>query len=51
MKEFRGDSGRSYLTGLSMGGYCTWDLAAKYPGRFAYVPICGGIHGPPKFPR
>jgi predicted peptidase len=35
-----------------MGGYGTWDLAAKYPGRFAaYVPICGGIHGPPKFPQ
>jgi predicted peptidase len=50
MKEFHGDSGRIYLTGISMGGYGTWDLAAKYPHRFAaYAPICGGIHGPPNF--
>jgi predicted peptidase len=43
-KEFHGDLARSYLTGLSMGGYGTWHLASKYPGRFAaLVPICGGI--------
>jgi predicted peptidase len=43
-KEFHGDSARIYLTGLSMGGYGTWYLAAKYPGEFAaIVPICGGI--------
>jgi predicted peptidase len=43
-KEFKGDSKRTYLTGLSMGGYGSWDLAAKYPGKFAaVVPICGGI--------
>ncbi len=30
------------LTGLSMGGRGSWDLAAKYPERFAAVaPICG----------
>jgi predicted peptidase len=52
IKEFHGDRDRIYLTGLSMGGYGTWDLAAKYPNRFAaYVPICGGIHGPPEYPR
>lgn len=46
-KEFRGDSGRTYLTGLSMGGYGTWYLAGKYPGKFAaIVPICGGILEP-----
>jgi predicted peptidase len=34
---------RVYLTGLSMGGYGTWDLAARMPERFAAaVPICGG---------
>jgi predicted peptidase len=44
VKEFRGDPQRTYLTGLSMGGYGTWYLAAKYPGKFAaLVPICGGI--------
>ncbi len=37
------DTERIYLTGLSMGGYGTWALAAKYPERFAaIVPICGG---------
>jgi predicted peptidase len=46
MKEFNGDRERVYLTGLSMGGYATWDLAAKYPGKFAaHVPICGGVRG------
>lgn len=34
---------RVYLTGLSMGGYGTWSLAATHPERFAAVaPICGG---------
>jgi predicted peptidase len=43
-KEFRGDSKHTYLTGLSMGGYGTWDIASRYPGKFtAIVPICGGI--------
>ena len=43
-KEFHGDSARIYLTGLSMGGYGTWYLAGKYPGKFAAIaPICGGI--------
>ena len=46
-KEFHGDLKRTYLTGLSMGGYGTWHLAAKFPGRFAaLVPICGGVIRP-----
>ena len=37
------DARRVYLTGLSMGGYGTWELAARQPQRFAaVVPICGG---------
>ena len=37
------DKHRIYLTGLSMGGYGTWDLAERMPDRFAAVaPICGG---------
>jgi predicted peptidase len=37
------DTERIYLTGLSMGGYGTWALAAEYPERFAAIaPICGG---------
>ena len=43
-KEFKGDPKRSYVTGLSMGGFGTWDIAARYPHKFAaVVPICGGI--------
>jgi predicted peptidase len=46
-KEFQGDPRRIYLTGLSMGGYGTWHLAAKFPGKFAaLVPVCGGILRP-----
>lgn len=46
-KEFHGDPQRTYLTGLSMGGYGSWHLAEKYPGRFAaMVVICGGIRPP-----
>jgi len=37
------DPRRVYLTGLSMGGFGAWDLAARMPERFAaLVPICGG---------
>lgn len=40
---FRVDSDRIYLTGLSMGGFGSWRLAADHPDRFAaVVPICGG---------
>jgi predicted peptidase len=36
------DPDRVYLTGLSMGGYGTWEAASKYPNLFAaIVPICG----------
>ena len=36
------DTGRIYLTGLSMGGAGTWHLAAEHPRAFAAaVPICG----------
>lgn len=37
------DEKRVYLTGLSMGGYGSWELAMRQPDRFAAVaPICGG---------
>ncbi|MDB2687750.1 prolyl oligopeptidase family serine peptidase, partial [Mariniblastus sp.] len=37
------DQRRMYLTGLSMGGYGSWTMAANMPGKFAaVVPICGG---------
>lgn len=41
--DYRVDRDRIYLTGLSMGGYGTWNLAAVYPDYFAAIaPICGG---------
>ncbi len=41
--EYKVDKRRIYLTGLSMGGYGTWALAAEYPKVFAAIaPICGG---------
>ncbi|WP_309119278.1 prolyl oligopeptidase family serine peptidase [Paenibacillus sp.] len=41
--SFNVDEKRVYLTGLSMGGYGTWDLASSHPEKFAaIVPICGG---------
>jgi len=37
------DQDRIYVTGLSMGGFGTWSLAAYQPQRVAaLVPICGG---------
>lgn len=43
IKRYRVDPDRIYCTGLSMGGFGTWALAAAYPDRFAALaPICGG---------
>lgn len=43
MAHERVDTKHVYLTGLSMGGFGTWSLAAKHPERFAAIaPICGG---------
>jgi predicted peptidase len=42
-KEYSIDPNRIYLTGLSMGGYGTWDLLARRPKLFAAgAPVCGG---------
>jgi predicted esterase len=41
--SYRIDPKRIYVTGLSMGGYGTFDLAACYPQRFAAIaPLSGG---------
>jgi predicted peptidase len=46
-KNFPVDEKRIYLTGLSMGGYGSWKLAAEHGEIFAAVaPICGA--GNPK---
>jgi predicted peptidase len=43
IKTLRVDAGRVYLTGLSMGGFATWETAIEYPDTYAaIVPICGG---------
>ncbi|MCH8514338.1 MAG: prolyl oligopeptidase family serine peptidase [Kiritimatiellae bacterium] len=43
MEKHRVDADRVYLTGLSMGGYGSFRLAAEAPELFAAVaPICGG---------
>ena len=43
IKEYKCDESRQYLTGLSMGGYGAWSIAAAYPERWAaVVPVCGG---------
>ncbi len=43
VREHAVDTGRVYLTGLSMGGYGTWSLGLAHPEKFAAIaPICGG---------
>jgi predicted peptidase len=42
VSRYRIDKQRIYVTGLSLGGFGTWSLAAAYPDRFAAIaPICG----------
>lgn len=47
LKEFEQnpsvDTNCLYVTGLSMGGFGTWDIIARFPDKFAAAaPICGG---------
>jgi predicted peptidase len=43
VEKYKIDKDRIYVTGLSMGGFGTWSLAAYSPQRFAAIaPICGG---------
>lgn len=45
--EFGADPSRQYLTGMSMGGYGSWNIALDDPGRFAaIVPVCGAVLAP-----
>lgn len=42
-ENFPIDSNRLYVTGISMGGFGTFDLIQRHPNKFAAaVPICGG---------
>ncbi|RYD29767.1 MAG: phospholipase, partial [Verrucomicrobiaceae bacterium] len=37
------DPKRFYVTGISMGGFATWDLLGRAPKKIAAaIPICGG---------
>lgn len=50
LKQHPIDPKRFHVTGLSMGGYGTWDLLARAPERIASaIPIFGG--GNPKLAR
>lgn len=45
--EFGADPRRQYLTGMSMGGYGSWNIALDHPTRFAaIVPVCGAVLAP-----
>ena len=45
-RTYRVDADRISITGLSMGGYGTWNTAGFAPERFAAAaPICGGGNG------
>lgn len=41
--DYQIDTSQVYLTGLSMGGFATWQVATKYPNTYAaIIPVCGG---------
>ncbi|MEQ8524083.1 prolyl oligopeptidase family serine peptidase [Gracilimonas sp.] len=45
IENYRADSNRVYVTGLSYGGFGTWHLASSYPERFAAIaPVAGWGH-------
>jgi len=42
IRKYPVDTSRIYITGLSMGGYGTYDAIERYPDLFAAaVPVCG----------
>lgn len=43
IRKNRADENRIYISGISMGGYGTWDAISRYPSLFAAAfPVCGG---------
>lgn len=43
LDNYKVDTNRLYVMGLSMGGFGTWDIITRMPDKFAAaVPICGG---------
>ena len=42
-KEYKIEDERIYVTGVSMGGFGTWDIISRHPELFAAaIPVCGG---------
>jgi predicted peptidase len=47
MRQYNIDPARVYLTGISLGGFGTWELALEQPRRFAaLMPIASGLRAP-----
>jgi len=43
LREFPIDLSRVYVSGISMGGFGTWDILQRHPELFAAaLPVCGG---------
>lgn len=43
IQKVQADRSRIYISGISMGGYGTWDAISRYPELFAAAfPVCGG---------
>lgn len=43
IQEYPIDTSRVYITGLSMGGFGTWEFTQRFPSIItAAVPVCGG---------
>lgn len=43
VSQYNGDTTREYITGISMGGYGTWEAIARYSNKFAAAaPLSGG---------
>lgn len=41
--DYSTDESRWYVTGLSMGGFATWDIIVRHPDLWAAaIPVCGG---------
>lgn len=45
MSKYRIDTTRIYVTGISNGGFGTWQVAMDHPDMFAAIaPLCGGVN-------
>jgi len=43
--KYKIDTNRTYITGISMGGYGVYTVAMDYPNHFAaLIPLCGGCN-------